>query len=194
MKHTEQTTMDSGHFHAVRFYKDSDSLSRIVAEFIGEGFVKGAPAIVFATAEHRASIAAHLRDRGFDVAVLERRGDLIVLDARETLSKFCEFGKVDAERFTQTITPVIEQASRGRRNCTIRAYGELVDLLWKDGQITASMRVEMLWNQLANTHDFKLLCGYSMGNFYKDASIEEITCTHTHVLAADGESQPIHRV
>jgi hypothetical protein len=36
-------------------------------------------------------------------------------------------------------------------------------------------QVEMLWNRLANIHDFSLLCGYSMGNFYKDAMIENVT-------------------
>jgi hypothetical protein len=185
----------SGHFHAVRFYKDSESLSRIVAEFIGEGFVKGAPAVVIARPEHRDLILRHLRDRAFDVETLKRRNDLVVLDARDTLSKFCTFGKIDTARFDKTVIPLLEELSRGRGGeCTIRAFGEMVDVLWKDGFSAASIRLEMLWNQLAGTYDLKLLCGYSMGNFYKGASIEEITCTHTHVVAADGESRAIHRV
>lgn len=184
----------SEHLHAVRFYKDSDSLSRIVAEFVGQGFVRGVAGIVIATAEHRNLIAGHLRERGFDVSMLERRGDLIMLDARDTLAQFCRLGEIDEQRFAAVITPVIERASRGRTDVPVRAYGELVDLLWKDGMPAASIRLEMLWNQLANTHHFRLLCGYSMGNFYKDASVEEITCTHTHVMAADGQTRAIHRV
>jgi hypothetical protein len=42
----------SGHFHAVRFYETRESLCRIVAEFLGEGFVLGNPALVIATPEH----------------------------------------------------------------------------------------------------------------------------------------------
>ena len=34
-----------------------------------------------------------------------------------------------------------------------------MDLLWKDGLTTAAVRLEMLWNQLARTQDFSLLCG-----------------------------------
>ena len=47
------------------------------------------------------------------------------------------------------------------------AYGEMVDVLWKAGQDVAAIRLEMLWNKLAAMHDFALLCGYAMGNFYK---------------------------
>ena len=51
----------------------------------------------------------------------------------------------------------------------------------------AAIRLEMFWNRLANSHDFSLLCGYSMGNFYKDATIEDICRHHTHVESATGE-------
>jgi hypothetical protein len=60
----------------------------------------------------------------------------------------------------------------------------MVDVLWKDGQTAAAIRLETLWNQLAQTHSFALLCGYSMGNFYKDAAAREDIChQHTHVLS-----------
>ena len=93
----------------------------------------------------------------------------------------------DGERFKDHMTAAIENVCRGRTDCTIRAYGEMVDLLWKDGHTVAAVRLEMLWNKLAMTHDFSLLCGYAMGNFYKDASINEICQQHTHVIGAGGE-------
>jgi hypothetical protein len=46
----------------------------------------------------------------------------------------------------------------------------------------------MLWNQLANTHAFSLLCGYAMGHFYKDANRDEICRHHTHVVSPDGKA------
>jgi hypothetical protein len=36
----------------------------------------------------------------------------------------------------------------------------------KDGLTTAAIKLEVLWNQLAMTREFSLLCAYSMGNFY----------------------------
>ena len=73
-----------------------------------------------------------------------------------------------------------------RADRTIRAYGEIVDVLWKSGQEVAAIRLEMLWNKLAMTHNFSLLCGYSMGHFYKDASLAAIHDQHSHVVAATG--------
>jgi hypothetical protein len=75
---------------------------------------------------------------------------------------------------------------RGTSDRPIRAYGEMVDLLWKDGATTAAIRLETLWNQLARSDDFDLMCGYSMGNFYKGAALDAITRQHTHVMPSDG--------
>jgi hypothetical protein len=61
----------------------------------------------------------------------------------------------------------------------------MVDVLWQDGLTAAAIRLEMLWNQLAMTHDFSLLCGYSMGSFYKDAGMRDICAQHSHVVPAD---------
>ena len=68
----------------------------------------------------------------------------------------------------------------------------MVDVLWKAGQHVAAIRLEMLWNKLAMTHDFALLCGYAMGNFYKDASLAKIHDQHSHVVAGRGLARHAH--
>ena len=69
----------------------------------------------------------------------------------------------------------------------------MVDVLWKQGQEAAAIRLEMLWNKLAMTHDFSLLCGYAMGNFYRDAGRAAIHHQHTHVLGDAGRLAPAAR-
>jgi hypothetical protein len=182
----------SGHFHAVRFYKDADSLCRIVGSFLAEGLTKAEPAVVIATPEHTIGIEECLRKASLDVGELKRLGELIILDAREMLATFMADGVANPGAFRHHIGGVITQVGRGRRQCTIRAYGEMVDLLWKDGMTTAAIQVETLWNQLARTHDFKLLCGYSMGNFYKGSAIDEIKRQHSHLSSEAGEHVPLH--
>ena len=60
------------------------------------------------------------------------------------------------------------------------------DLLWKDGLAEAAIRLEMLWNKLAAKYRFALLCGYSMGNFYKQAERFQSVCQeHSHVIDPD---------
>jgi hypothetical protein len=176
-----------GHFHAVRFYENPQSLCKIVAEFLGEGFVAGQPALVIGTPEHRAGVLEELRTRHFDVARMQEAGDLLMLDARETMAAFMVDGLPNADLFAETATAALVRLCRGRTDCTVRAYGEMVDVLWKDEQPVAAVQLEMLWNKLANTHDFSLLCGYAMGNFYKDASVSDICSHHTHVVDADGQ-------
>ena len=59
------------------------------------------------------------------------------------------------------------------------------DVLWKGGKKVAAVRLETLWNELAQTHAFALLCGYAMGSFYKDAAQQDISGHHTHTLSID---------
>jgi hypothetical protein len=177
---------DPGHFHAVRFYKDPEGLSRIVADFIGDGLAGHEPAIVIATPQHRALIVRNLREMALDVEQLQKDGALFLLDAHETLGAFMVDGMPNAALFHKTIVPVIERACRGRRDCVVRAYGEMVDVLWKAEQTVAATRLEMMWNDLAASHTFSLLCGYAMGNFYKDAAVEDICSHHSHIIRDSG--------
>jgi hypothetical protein len=179
------------HHHAVRFYESDKSLAHMVARFLGEGLDAGNPAIVVAAPGQRAAILRALVARSLDVVELQRSDALILLDARETLATFMIDGKPDAEAFRNTMCEVIKRACRGRANCILRIYGQMVDLLWKDDQQEAAIRLEMLWNQLAATNAFSLWCGYAMGHFYKDASRDDICRQHTHVVGADGEATAV---
>jgi hypothetical protein len=186
------STARAGHFHAVRFYEDDASLCRIVAGFLADGFASDLPAIVIATPIHRLGIVKQLTDLSLDVPQLEARGDLLILEAGETLARFMVDGMPDSERFNEAMTAVIEKACRGRTDCVVRAYGEMVDVLWRAGMHTAAIRLEMLWNQLANARQFSLLCGYSMGSFYKDAAYDDICDQHSHIVSSEGEAAVIN--
>ena len=180
--------MDAGHFHGVQFYNDPDALCHIVGAFIGEGLEQGTLAVIIATPDHTARIEWCLQRRGIDVDALKHRGHLVTLDASETLEHFMTDGMPNPGAFRRTIGGILTDVRRGREHCTIRAYGEMVDLLWKDGREAAAIRLETLWNQLGSTHDFGLLCGYSMGNFYKGAAIDEIKDQHSHLVDDEGAS------
>jgi hypothetical protein len=174
------------HHHAVRFYDNDKSLAQIVAQFLGEGLAAGHPGIVVATPAHRGAILKALAATSLDVVGLQRSDDLVFLDAEETLSLFMTDGKPEDGAFMKSMFDVVKRVCRGRSDCTIRIYGEMVDVLWKNGQQQAAIDLEMLWNRLANMQAFSLLCGYAMGHFYKDANVQEICRHHTHVVSADG--------
>jgi KaiC/GvpD/RAD55 family RecA-like ATPase len=173
------------HHHAVQFYGDDESLFTTVAAFLSQGFVDGHPAIVIATEDHREAILEHLRGRLIDVDQARKVESLILLDAGRTLDLFMVNGMPDAHRFEASVGKLIGKVLEGREDkVQIRAYGEMVDVLWKEGKPDAAIRLEMLWNRLAQRYGFALLCGYSMGNFHNETKGFEAICReHTHVVA-----------
>jgi hypothetical protein len=183
----QPSSASSPHFHAVRFYEDEQSLYRIVADFIGDGLVANQPAVIIATPVHRDEITRGLEALSFDVPGLLATGDLRMLDCEETLSTFMKDGVPDPVAFRRSVGGVVLGATAGRTHATVRAYGEMVDCLWKSDAADAAIRLEMLWNQLADTCEFSLLCGYSMGNFYKHGAFEDICMQHSHVMSRDGQ-------
>src|SRR5438094_350310 len=94
-------------YHAVRFYENEKSLAQIVAEFLARGFREDSPGIVVATPTQRAAILRELVVRGVDVVSMQRSADLILLDARDTLSSIVADGKLDVNAFTDVMTAVI---------------------------------------------------------------------------------------
>jgi len=174
------------HVHAVQFYESPDALCRIVGSFLGEGFEQGAVAVLIVTPDHAARIDACLRECGVDVDALKGAGAMVVADARDTLNEFMVDGMPNPSEFRRTVGGLLTGIRRTNGNRPIRAYGEMVDLLWKDGREAAAIRLETLWNQLAASYDFALLCGYSMGNFYKGSALDDIKRQHTHLVPADG--------
>lgn len=171
-------------YHAVRFYESDRALSRIVADFLRDGLKTGDPGIVIATPAQRAAIVREL-SQSVDVARLLRSDDLILLDAKDTLSVVMMGGKPDAAALKRIVCRVITRARRGRAACTSRIYGQMVDVLWQTGEHDAAIRLEVLWNQLATTHAFSLLCGYAIG-VCKAATFADICKLHTHLVSADG--------
>jgi hypothetical protein len=151
--------------HTVKFYNDDRSLGRTVADFLEPGLRAAEPAIVIATAAHRMLIATELTARGINLQRLEAAGDVQILDADEILGQFMSGSNPDAAKFHLVIDQLIERACKGRRPCPVRAYGEMVDVLWKRGNSDGAIRLEIFWNRVSTQAQFSLLCGYAVGTF-----------------------------
>ncbi|MBA2303156.1 MAG: MEDS domain-containing protein [Acidobacteria bacterium] len=166
MQHDAHTS--EKHHHAVQFYGSDSSLFATVAGFLSEGLINGQPAIVIATPRHRQAIDEHLAGRLIDCRTARREGQLVMLDAEETLELFMVGDDPHAALFETNVGRLIEQTVNGRPHTTVRAYGEMVDVLWKQERVQAAINLEILWNKLAMKFDFALLCGYAMGSFQAD--------------------------
>jgi hypothetical protein len=151
--------------HTVQLYSDLGFLTSAVSHYAAAGLERGEAVIFVATPAHREAFAQRLGARGFDVRPLCERGQLTVLDAAETLSRFMVNGSPKAGLFAPLMHGVMDRAQAGGRYPRIRAYGEMVNLLWQRGELAAALRLEELWNDLGKTRPFALHCAYAMDAF-----------------------------
>jgi PAS domain S-box-containing protein len=176
------------HTHAVRFYETEDFLAVEVADYAAAGLASGQAVLLIATGPHRAAVATRLVALGVDLESVTETGQLRMLDARDTLATFMVDGAPDDARFRAAVGAALEQSLARSSGMPVRAYGEMVDLLWKDDNIDGALRLEELWNDLARTHRFSLLCAYAMGNFSRSADTDrflEVCRRHSHVLPTE---------
>ena len=110
------------------------------------------------------------------------QGRYIALLADDTLRRFMVKRWPDEKLFRDLVTKLLARArARGRR---VRAFGEMVALLWSRGDVAATVRLEQMWQQLCNLEKFALFCAYPKTGFTagSDNSIREICAAHSMVI------------
>jgi len=172
-----------GHF--VRFYDDESYLLSEVAEFTDAALRAGGVGILIATPEHLDILAGRLS--GFGAPTPHGAwypGELVTLDARETLDRLLVEGWPDEKRFMDVVGRVVEAACVGGR--TVHAFGEMVALLCAEGRYDAAIHLEELWNRLGAQHEFSLYCAYPSALFpdaERESAFRHICNAHGHVCA-----------
>jgi hypothetical protein len=169
--------------HAVHFYSDISAMEKHVAKFIWNGLQAGDSVISIATKERREGFARQLALAiGPTGGQSEPLAHYTALDADEVLSSCLVQAWPDKERFFTTLERVLAPAVRSGR--PVRLYGEMVVRLWQRGNPEAALRLEELWNALAQRHVFALLCAYPMNLFQREDNQRFLeTCALHHQIA-----------
>jgi anti-sigma regulatory factor (Ser/Thr protein kinase) len=177
-----ETKMRGGE-HVVQFYDHQDDLARAVGEYLSSAVASREIAIVIATEAHRQAFEAEMADAGVDTDQARRDGSIIWLDAAETLGRFVHDGQVDPKGFREVVGSLVREAAKTGRG--IRAYGEMVALLWEAGHVLGAIELEKLWNGLAGELSFSLFCAYHIhsasGEEHAEA-LHEVCRLHTAVI------------
>jgi signal transduction histidine kinase len=110
----------------------------------------------------------------------------------ELLVSFMVGSTPDAGRFRHSLEGVLGSHTRfgdgARERRPVLAFSELVDVLCRQGNIDAAIRVEELWNELAESYTFSMLCAYSLSTFSEDthdAALRAVCNQHAHVLPTE---------
>lgn len=187
--HSQQFNKVSAGEHLVQFYGDDDHLVHSVSQYVSGGFILGEPAILITTPAHRAAIEQKLESTGFSLEFLRTSGQLVFLDAATTLTKFMRGGMPDEACFDEVVGALVRKfAARGN---SVRAFGEMVAILWADGYKEAALELEQIWNRLQETHRFSLFCAYPIHTFGCSSQSEpfiHVCNAHSRVIPSESFS------
>ncbi len=175
--------------HVVQFYEREAELVRGVVSYLGGALRSGEAAVVIATEAHRDAFEAALERNGADLARARAAGLFVSLDAAATMATFVRDGEIDRAAFREAIGGLVRTASATGRG--VRAYGEMVALLWDAGDVLAAIELETLWNELGAELPFALYCAYpatSVAGAEHAEALHQVCHLHSAVLGAHCES------
>lgn len=174
--------------HLVQIYENDKCFLDTLEGFAGTGLLSGDCVIIIATPAHLKDLVERLNNQGLNVNDRISDGQFIALDAEETLNQFMRNNWPDEKLFNDCITQLIQKARKNNRK--VRAFGEMVALLWAKGLNGATVQLENLWHQLHSKDNFTLYCAYPKTGFTQDAndSLNNICDTHSKVI--DGQAHP----
>lgn len=173
--------------HTVQLYgSDTGLLARSAGRYFRQAFDAGKALVIVAGASHLELFAR-------DFTQTQRR-HAVFLDADEMLDRILTGDKPDAEAFRRHVALPIEQLAAANPH-GVRAYGEMVGILWAAGRRETAIALEELWNRLLRTVNFELYCAYPIDVFEPDfdiASVDEIMCTHSHLRPVRNNADLLH--
>jgi anti-sigma regulatory factor (Ser/Thr protein kinase) len=161
-----------GHHHVVGVYHRDEQLTAEVARFVAETLEQGGVAVVVSTAAHRHVIDAGLLARGVALESAITAGRYQAIDAADTLRTFMRDGRLDRREFASVAGAMLDRVQATGR--PVRIFGEMVGLLWDEGNVLAAIELESLWNDLAKDHRFALFCAYAMSSLETSADLAAV--------------------
>lgn len=172
--------------HRVQVCQNDISQAEAVTHYIQEGLLNNEAVIVFARPALRRAVMSKMDGLGLDVQTFKSQGQIKFFDAEFLLSSFLIEGELEDSAFQEFIGLPIQAAQL--KFGKVRAFGEMVNVLWKRGQYDTAMQLEDFWNDLSKKLEFSLLCSYSMDNLDPNAyddSLELICKCHKHLVPVE---------
>src|ERR1051325_4613923 len=163
--------------HVVQFYDAEESLVGVVGSYLSAALAEGDSVVVIAAPGHRQGVRSALAGGGMDLDVAERGHPLAPLGAATTWGGVAIDGRIGSTAFDREVGGVVRAASASGR--PVRAYGEMVALLWEAGDVDGAIRLERLWNELGDRTPFSLFCAYPAASLTVPGAFGEISALHS---------------
>lgn len=172
--------------HLVEMYEAEGDFLDSLETYVHGGLDAGDSVVLIATEEHLAALEDRLANKGVDLGPARKADRYIELDAEQTLAKFMVNGWPDEGRFKEVVAGLLARASVNGAN--VRAFGEMVAILWAKKLYAATVRLEHLWHRFCAEEGFSLLCAYPVSGPTSSTalSMREICQAHSHVITKSG--------
>jgi MEDS: MEthanogen/methylotroph, DcmR Sensory domain len=108
------------------------------------------------------------------------------------LARFMVNGQPDWDLFQNAVKEAMQGLQPWAEHAGLRAYGEMVGILWNARQFAAAVRLEQFWNKLLSQSRFSLYCAYAIDVFGKEfqiSALDSLLCAHTHVVPAETDGR-----
>ena len=174
--------------HLVQVYENEKIFLDTLEGFAGTGFLANDSVVIIATSKHLDALNSRLRSQGFDLDARIAADQYIPIDAEDLLSLLVVDGWIDENIFNSFITDIVNRAKQ--RNGKVRAFGEMVAVLWEQGNCGATVQLENLWNELHGKSPFTLFCAYPKTGFSQSAHDSIDTICKQHAKVIDGYARP----
>jgi hypothetical protein len=173
------------HNHIVRICRNITGQAEILTSYIKEGLLNNEGVIVIARPSLRKIVLSKLDALGFDSQLIKNQGQVRFFDAEFLLSNILIDGVIEEQAFRNLVEIPIQttQSKFGK----IRAFGEMVDILWQRDLQDMATQLEDLWEDLCAKQNLNFLCTYLLDNLDPndyDSALEKIYKHHTY-LGAD---------
>lgn len=168
--------------HLLQIYNTDNVFLDALEGYVGSALRAGEGAVVIASAPHIHELEKRLRLRWIDVDRARWEGRYIAVLARETLMQFMVDGWPDEELFGKVAAKLLGRARGDGRK--VRAFGEMVAILWAQGNAPATVRLELMWSKLARSEQFPVFCAYPRMSFRSNqcGPVESLCAAHSHLL------------
>lgn len=163
--------------HGVHLYREDDALIAHLEHHVRTGLAVGGAGVVIATPAHRDALRRRLDAGGYSASLGE--GRFIELDAAGTLELFMRDGSPDRRLFAGTVGSLVREVATER---PLHAFGEMVDVLWAQGNVVGALELEAMWSELQQEVDFSLLCAYAE-HHVDEAGRHAISDVHDHLTS-----------
>ena len=184
---------NASHVHSVHFYDDDHALIQRLQSIFASSLRAGHSVLLVATEEHRQQLAVSLKRLGIDSTTLKDR--YRAFDAHEVLSKFMFNDMPDPQLFLSSVGKLVcsERQAAADHGTSLTVFGEMVAILWNEGNKSGALALERLWNDLLHDRAFHLHCAYPRRILVDDSelTIQSICDEHSSVLGIPARQRDV---